>query len=103
MIAVCGLIGWFKEMGWLEEQEGMAEVIERRMYCQGCRGDRSIHWSADCWILECCVDNRQLESCHECDLFPCDRLVTWSRQNASYTQALSRLQRAKAELDEGLV
>lgn len=115
MIAVCGLdcggceirlaptnadaahsvIAWFKQMGWLAEDEGLAEVIERRMYCQGCRGDRSLHWSADCWILKCCVDDRNLVSCHECDAFPCEKLGAWSRQNTSYTEALSRLQRMK--------
>jgi len=120
MIAVCGLdcdgcdirlvptdanaarrvIAWFKQMGWLEENEGVAEVIERRMYCRGCRGDRSLHWSADCWILKCCVDDRHLEYCHECDVFPCQRLVEWSQQNASYTEALNRLQRMR-DLSDG--
>ncbi len=122
MIAVCGLdcggcdirllptdadaarrvIAWFKQMGWLAEDEGIAEVIERRMYCQGCRGDRSVHWSADCWILNCCVDDRQLESCHECDVFPCQRLAEWSQQNPGYTEALSRLQRMRGGLHMGL-
>jgi hypothetical protein len=119
MIAVCGLdcgnceirlaptdagaahsvIAWFKQMGWLAEHEGLAEVIERRMYCQGCRGDRSRHWSADCWILECCVDDRQLEHCHQCAEFPCKRLVAWSQQNTGYAAALSRLQGMAKERD----
>jgi hypothetical protein len=41
------LVAWFQEMGWLEEQEGIAEAVERGMYCKGCRGDRSTHWSAE--------------------------------------------------------
>ena len=69
------LVAWFQEMGWLEEQEGIAEAVERGMYCKGCRGDRSTHWSADCWILHCCVDERGLAFCHECARFPCERLT----------------------------
>jgi hypothetical protein len=85
------LVAWFKEMDWLEEQEGIAEVIERGMYCKGCRGDRSIHWSPDCWILHCCVDERGMAFCYECESFPCERLTAWAQQNAGYTEALDRL------------
>jgi len=95
MMAVCGLdcgpceirlapfdpkaaqsvVTWFKKMGWLKESEGIAQVIERKMYCSGCRGDRSIHWSPDCVLLRCCVDERGLEHCGQCaELFICERL-----------------------------
>jgi hypothetical protein len=67
------------------------------MYCKGCHGDRSIHWSSDCWILKCCVDDHGLEHCSECDTFPCDRLVEWSGGNDSYTSALQRLRRMRRE------
>jgi hypothetical protein len=89
------LVAWFREMGWLAEDEGMAEVVERRMVCQGCRGDRSLHWSADCWILQCCVDDKGLAFCYQCDDFPCRRLGEWAAQNEGYTEALSRLQAMK--------
>lgn len=117
MIAVCGLdcgscdirrvptdpeaaqrvVAWFKEMGWLEEDEGVSEVIQRSMYCTGCRGDRSVHWSSDCWILQCCVDDRGLTFCYECDVFPCERLNDWAQQSARYTRALNRLQHMRDE------
>jgi hypothetical protein len=112
MIAVCGLdcggcdirlvpteapaaervVAWFHEMGWLQAGEGVAEVLERRMYCQGCHGDRSLHWSANCWILQCCVDEKGLEHCHECPTFPCERLSEWAEGSDRYTRALGRLQ-----------
>jgi hypothetical protein len=111
MIAVCGLdcdscdirrvptdpeaaqrvVAWFKEMGWLEEDEGVSEVIQRSMYCTGCRGDRSVHWSPDCWILKCCVDDKGLAFCYECDAFPCERLNDWAGESVRYTRALNRL------------
>jgi hypothetical protein len=118
MLAVCGLdcgscdirkapsdpeaarriVAWFKQEGWLKENEGVKEVIERRMYCEGCREDRSIHWSPDCWILKCCVDEKGHDFCYECEVFPCERLSERSKQNNQYTEALDRLKEKKEEM-----
>jgi hypothetical protein len=89
--AAAEVVAWFKKMGWLKEGEGVADAIEQSMYCKGCLSDRSLHWSDDCWILKCCVDGKGLENCSECDTFPCDRLVEWSRQNEDYGKAFQRL------------
>lgn len=117
MIAACGLdcgscsirrlpfdaeaaveaIGWYRQQGWLKEDEGVAEAIERKMFCCGCHSDREAHWSADCWILHCCVDANSLEHCCDCATFPCDRLVEWSRSDESYGKAFDRLRRMQAE------
>lgn len=86
-----GVMKWFRSMAWLKEDEGMDEVIERRMYCTGCHGSRETHWSADCWILICCVDDHNLNNCSECETFPCDRLLEWSGENKSYEAAFAGL------------
>lgn len=88
-----GVIKWYRDMGWLEEDEGVAEAVERTMYCTGCHGDRTVHWSADCWILQCCVDDRGLQFCYQCEEFPCERLEEWATQNEGYAEALQRLRR----------
>jgi hypothetical protein len=49
------------------------------------------HWSADCWILQCCVDKKGLEFCSDCDEFPCEKLVEWSKGCEGYGKALERL------------
>ncbi|OQA18016.1 MAG: hypothetical protein BWY63_02192 [Chloroflexi bacterium ADurb.Bin360] len=85
------VVAWFKQQGWLSEAEGMAEVLERGMFCTGCLGNRETHWSSDCWILACCVDQRGHSNCSECESFACDRLVAWSGQDESYSAALARL------------
>ena len=90
------LVDWFRQQGWLSESEGMPEVIERKMYCTGCLGDRNTHWSATCWILACCVDQRGLGNCSECEAFACDRLVEWAKQNEGYGAALARLRELHA-------
>jgi hypothetical protein len=112
MIAACGLIcgecdirkiptdpesaqrmvRWFRSMDWLKENEGVDEILERKMYCQGCHGERSIHWSPDCWILACCVDQKHLSYCSQCEEFPCQRLLTWSEEREEYRQALATLE-----------
>jgi hypothetical protein len=95
-VAAASVIAWFRREGWLKEEEGLAEALERHMYCEGCHGDRSIHWDAECWILHCCVDDKGLDNCSRCDGFPCDRLEDWARKGARYDEALERLRRMRS-------
>jgi len=97
--AVAEAIPWYRSQGWLTDAEGVSEAIEKGMICHGCHGDRAAHWSADCWILQCCVDERGLENCSQCPAFPCERLAVWSKTDTSYTEALKRL-RARMEDQE---
>jgi len=85
------VIAWFQKQGWLKSDEGLSEALERKMVCHGCLGDRMAHWSADCWILQCCVDEHKLTLCAQCESFPCERLLAWSKKDASYQNALKRL------------
>jgi hypothetical protein len=85
------LVGWFRELGLVKKDEGASELMARGPYCQGCRGDRSVHWSADCWILKCCVDGKGLEYCYECESFPCEQLNEWAKEREDYAEALNRL------------
>ena len=96
--AAAEVLPWYREMGWLKENEGVSEAIKKKMICNGCHGDRKAHWSADCWILQCCVDAKGLQHCSECDAFPCTRLVEWSKTDESYGQAFARLRSMHAGL-----
>jgi hypothetical protein len=89
--AAARTVAWFHREGWLKESEGVEEALARSMYCKGCRGDRSRHWSTDCWILQCCVDRKRLRSCAECGDFPCPRMIEWSTQDSAYSSALDAL------------
>ncbi len=79
---------WFKK-------ERHEEVKPENIHCSGCKGDRTKNWSADCWILKCCVDDKGLEFCNECHEFPCAKLVEWSKTNKGYDVALNRLKEMK--------
>lgn len=86
------MAGWFRQMGWLKESEGVAEAIERKMYCNGCQGDRSVHWSATCEILSCCVDERHQQHCGQCaELLGCDKLQAFAGGDARHKAAVTSL------------
>ena len=91
--AAQGAITWFREVGWLQESEGIAVAIERKMYCCGCQGDRLAHWSPNCGILLCCVDDRHLHHCGQCpDVMSCERLDAFaSDEHAHHRAAVLRL------------
>ena len=79
---------WFKK-----ERNEVVKLEDIR--CSGCKGDRAKHWSSDCWILKCCVDDKGLEFCNECAEFPCVKLVEWSKTDKGYGAALNRLKEMK--------
>ena len=108
MIAVCGLdcggcdirmAATDKEMAqkiadWFKKKLN-EEVKLEDIQCSWCRGDREKHWSPDCWILQCCVDEKGLSYCHECDDFACEKLEEWGRSSEKYQEGLDRLKRMK--------
>ena len=59
--------------------------------CQGCRGDRSLRWSPDCELEECCTVEKGLKLCSECDEFPCPLLREWAAQYDHHREGLDYL------------
>ena len=84
---------------WFEEELDTVVKIEN-VHCDGCRGERSKHWSPDCWILHCCVDQKGLEHCSQCEAFPCDKLEAWATESARYARALERLKEMNQDREE---
>lgn len=82
------LANWMKKVSELY-------VDPRDVRCKGCKGDRESHWSPNCWILQCCVDEKHLDFCNECSEFPCEKLVDWSKKDKRYVEALEWLKRNK--------
>jgi hypothetical protein len=88
------IVSWFRERGWLGEGEGISEVIEREMTCKGCQEDRSMHWSPDCPLLVCCVDEKHLDHCAQCDEFACAKVEAFASHGQIHRrEAVERLQR----------
>ncbi len=82
------ILDWFK-------RERNIDLKPEQVACQGCLGDRSAHWSADCDILRCSADKRGLTSCSSCDEFPCVRLESFASHGPKYAAALERLRGMK--------
>ncbi|MDD5454892.1 MAG: DUF3795 domain-containing protein [Candidatus Ratteibacteria bacterium] len=88
-------VGLFREWKVLKEGEGAKEIMKHGPYCISCHDDRSVHWSANCWILKCCVDDKGLKNCSQCNGFPCNKLVEWSNTDEGYKKALDNLKKLK--------
>ena len=53
-------------------------------HCAGCPARRVDHWSADCGILLCCVDEHSMACCNECSDFVCAKLEEWDRRSPRF-------------------
>jgi len=82
---------------WFQEERGLT-LRREDIRCGGCLGDRSVHWSADCPILQCAVDDNGLRSCVVCGRFPCGRLEEWAGDSDGHREALDRLKDARTRL-----
>ena len=92
-IKAANILGWFKKEGWKSETMTLQEFMQEGALCEGCRTDPSTgkHWSANCELRACCLNEKQLNSCHQCNEFVCKKLDNWSKENKVYTKALNRL------------
>ena len=64
-------------------------------HCSTCRGEFSECWTNECWIRSCCVDDKNLDFCYQCQDFPCKGLEEWANKNKRYMRALITLKNMK--------
>lgn len=109
MIAVCGIVcdecliykapsdpeSMQKVIDWLKREKN-EDVKPEQILCSGCRGDRSKHWSPDCDIMLCCIDEKKHEYCFECEDFPCEKIDKFLTYGDKYKEAIERLESMKA-------
>lgn len=105
IIAVCGIVcddclifkapndpeSMQKVIDWLKREKG-EDVKPEQIRCLGCREDRTQHWSEDCDILLCCVDEKKLDYCYECEDFPCEKIDKFKGYGEKYEEAIARLE-----------
>lgn len=86
------VLEWFQSEGWYRDEQTVSEIINNGDYCEGCRSDRAkIHWSPDCPLLICCIDERNLDNCSECRDFPCKEYKKWMEQGSHHKKAYENL------------
>ncbi len=69
----------------------LPDVTPEWFVCQGCRADRSLCWSGDCSIHACCVEQKGLDLCSQCDEFPCAKIEEWGAKPAHHVAAFEWL------------
>jgi len=89
------MLDWMIETHSIDENTTLEEFMEDTPFCEGCHGNKKNHWSPDCWILQCCTNDKDLDNCSQCDYFACDRLIDWSKESEDYKKAFERLREKK--------
>ncbi|MFX1325974.1 MAG: DUF3795 domain-containing protein [Promethearchaeota archaeon] len=79
-----------------EDFKGQWENVKPEDFrCEGCWGEDEEIWSPDCEIRKCCIKEKKLKYCYECNVFPCDILKNWAKQNEGYMEGLNKLKEIK--------
>lgn len=69
--AAKALVEWFRDCGWIEQNDNAEAVMKKAPFCKGCWNKTGVHWSdGNCSLLVCC-EEKQLNHCGECNDFPC--------------------------------
>jgi len=73
----------------------MGKCEARGFRCEGCWGEDHEMWSPGCEIRKCCIKDKNLTYCYECQEFTCQKLEDWANKDKSYKVALERLKNKK--------
>jgi hypothetical protein len=53
--------------------------------CPGCAGPGFFEKHPSCGLITCCVKNKKLEVCSQCDEFPCSKFDSWAEGDSFVT------------------
>ncbi len=77
---------------FIEEQLNVRKIYQETY---NLLSQRHLHWSANCDLVACCVDEKKLDSCHECDEFVCEKLEKWKKSGEKYAEGVELLRSLK--------
>jgi hypothetical protein len=63
---------------WYDDFENGLNWCQETVKCGGCRSD--MRFNPMCELHKCCVQEKGLDFCFECDQFPCDTVRTFEQQ-----------------------
>ena len=72
-------------------------------HCSTCRGELSEYWTKECWIRDCCINDKKLEYCYQCQEFPCTGLEDRANKNKRYKIALNNLKKMKKKKSRHII
>ena len=66
------LVEYFRDGGWIGENDGAEAVLKKVPRCKGCWSDFVTCDANGCLIRPCCVE-KKINNCGECVDFPCKK------------------------------
>ena len=88
------LVGWYKSMGWIAENEGAEAVMNKAPLCKGCwNGTDDCFFKCGCNKIDfrVCCNKKKISHCGECRKFPCKYYKQWASWDESCEWAMHRL------------
>jgi len=75
------LVEYFRDGGWIEENDGTEAVLKKVPLCGGC-WDKTVRtdYCANCCLRSCCKE-KQLNHCGGCSGFPCEKYIEFVGDN----------------------
>jgi len=90
-----GLVEWYRNMGWIAQNEGAEAVMKKSPLCKGCWNTTDecffkcgCHPSRDFRI--CCTE-KHINHCGECDDFPCEPYIEFVGDLEHHKKAMEYL------------
>jgi len=68
--------------------------------CEGCHGPDDKVWCGQCKMRTCCIKEKKLSNCSECDDFPCEHNTEFENDKYQHhRKAIARLRKMRTERD----
>ena len=84
------LVEWYRRQGWIEINEGAEAVQKNPPFCKGCWEKSENNFSGGCHIRACC-EEKGINHCGDCDVFPCEKYIEWTGDLAHHKKAMEYL------------
>jgi hypothetical protein len=94
------LVEWYRDMKWIEENEGAEAVLRKNPLCKGCWNTTEDCFfrcgnSNECGLRTCCIE-KQIDHCGHCIDFPCDKYLDFANGHGVHKKAMDYLLSVKA-------
>jgi hypothetical protein len=101
-----GLVGWYRSMGWIGENEGAEGVMKKAPLCKGCWNTTEDCFfrcgsSGECNLRDCCT-KKQINHCGDCIDFPCVKYMEFVGDLDHHKKAMEYLMSKKTSKDASL-
>ena len=90
------IVEWFRDQGWIGENEGAEAVVKKDPICKGCWSDHRWCGCGETDFRMCC-ERKEINHCSECNDFPCEHYKEWASCGGTHQKAMEFLLSLKAK------